>query len=340
MFGMFFLGARYMQRILGHDPFQVGLAFLPTSLVMGTMSFRYCARLSMRFGLRATLIPSLASIGVALLLFARTPVDGSYVTDILPAMILLGFGAGLGFPALMMLAMSGANPRDSGLASGLVNISAQVGGAIGLALLATLATERTDGLLADGQATASALNSGYHLAYLVGAALVAVAIVVVLSVLRAKTPHPRPGRAVAASSQTAADHRGDAFVLADCATDDGTQQARLACLCGLRSRAATCPLPCRRALGALRERGLRGARRRRIAALLAVGPNPFWPLGPLPFDGAFALTLIALSVLTFALCLLTLPFSGVLCALTIVVCSLALVFPLSFVLRVAVGTDR
>jgi EmrB/QacA subfamily drug resistance transporter len=192
MFGMFFLGALYMQRILGYDPFQVGLAFLPTSVVMGTMSFRYSARLSMRFGLRATLIPSLASIGVALLLFARTPVDGSYITDILPAMILLGFGAGLGFPALMMLAMSGANPSDSGLASGLVNTSAQVGGAIGLALLATLATERTDGLLADGQTTASALNSGYHLAYLVGAGLVAVAIVVVLSVLRANSPAPAP----------------------------------------------------------------------------------------------------------------------------------------------------
>jgi MFS family permease len=128
------------------------------------------------------------SIGVALLLFARTPVDGSYITDILPAMILLGFGAGLGFPALMMLAMSGANPSDSGLASGLVNTSAQVGGAIGLAVLATLATEHTEGLLADGETAASALNSGYHLAYLVGAALITVAIGVVVGVLRATAP--------------------------------------------------------------------------------------------------------------------------------------------------------
>jgi EmrB/QacA subfamily drug resistance transporter len=183
MFGMFFLGALYMQRILGYDPLQVGLAFLPATIVMGTMSFRFTARLNLRFGPRATLVPGIVSIGAGLVLFSLTPVDASYMADLMPAMILLGLGAGLAFPSLMTLAMSGATRSDSGLASGLVNTSVQVGGAIGLAVLATLATERTDGLLAGGESTAAALNSGYHVAYLIGAALVTAALVVALTVL-------------------------------------------------------------------------------------------------------------------------------------------------------------
>jgi len=188
MFGMFFLGALYLQRILGYDALEVGLAFLPATLAMGTMSLRFSDRLNMRFGPRATLIPALGLICGGLLLFARTPVDGNYVTDLMPPMILLGLGAGTGFPALMMLAMSGATRSDSGLASGLVNTSVQVGGAIGLAVLATLATERTDGLLADGTAHDAALNSGYHLAYLIGAVLVLTAIGVAVTVLQSTAP--------------------------------------------------------------------------------------------------------------------------------------------------------
>ena len=188
MFGMFFLGALYMQRILGYDALEVGLAYLPATLVMGMMSFRFTGTLSMRFGPRATLIPGMVVIGIGLLLFARTPVEATYMTDLLAPMVLLGLGAGIAFPSLMTLAMSGATQSDSGLASGLVNTSVQVGGAIGLAVLATLATERTDGLLADGEPAASALNSGYHLAYLIGAALVAAAVVVAVLVLRSDTP--------------------------------------------------------------------------------------------------------------------------------------------------------
>jgi EmrB/QacA subfamily drug resistance transporter len=188
MFGMFFLGALYLQRILGYDALEVGLAFLPATIVMGTMSLRFSGPLTMRFGPRATLIASLVSIGLGLIVFAQTPVDGTWATDILPAMVLIGLGAGLGFPSLMTLAMSGATPSDSGLASGLVNTSVQVGGAIGLALLATFATERTDSLRADGESLASALNSGYHLAYLIGAALVLVAIAVAVGVLRSEVP--------------------------------------------------------------------------------------------------------------------------------------------------------
>ena len=197
MFGMFFLGALYMQQVLGYDALQVGLAFLPSTIVMGTMSLRFSGPLNMRFGPLATLIPSLVLIGAGLLLFARTPVDGTYAIDILPPMVLIGAGAGLGFPSLMMLAMSGATPSDSGLASGLVNTSVQVGGAIGLAVLATLATGRTESLLADGASQAAALNSGFHLAYLIGAILVAVAIVVAVSVLRA----PKPAKQHAERSQ-------------------------------------------------------------------------------------------------------------------------------------------
>jgi EmrB/QacA subfamily drug resistance transporter len=188
MFGMFFLGALYLQLILGYDALEVGLAFLPATLVMGTLSLGFTDRLNMRFGPRSVLIGGLFFLIAAMVLFARTPVDGNYWVDLLPLMLLFGVGAGVSFPALMMLAMSGATQSDAGLASGLVNTTAQVGGAIGLALLATLATERTEGLLADGEATAAALNGGYHLAYVIGAILAVAAIVAAVTVLRSERP--------------------------------------------------------------------------------------------------------------------------------------------------------
>jgi MFS family permease len=192
MFGMFFLGALYMQRILGYDALQVGLAYLPLTVVMGTMSFRFAGQLTLRFGAEAALLPAMGFVIAGLLLLARTPVDATYAVDLLPPMILIGLGAGLGFPSLMTLAMSGATPSDSGLASGLVNTSVQVGGAIGLAVLATFATNRTDGLIDNGESAASALNSGYHLAYLIGAGLVAVAIGVAVGFLRSQAPEVEP----------------------------------------------------------------------------------------------------------------------------------------------------
>ena len=144
MFGMFFLGALYLQRILHYDALEVGLAFLPATVAMGTLSLGFSEKLIMRFGPKTTLIPGVAMIGAGLLLFARTPVDGNYLTDLLPPMLLVGVGVGTAFPSLMTLAMSGAGPSEAGLASGVVNTSMQVGGAIGLAVLATLASERTD----------------------------------------------------------------------------------------------------------------------------------------------------------------------------------------------------
>jgi EmrB/QacA subfamily drug resistance transporter len=191
MFGMFFLGALYLQRVLDYDALEVGLAFLPATIVMGTLSLGFSEKLIMRFGPRTTLIPGVVFIGAGLLLLARTPVDGQYMTDLLVPMLLVGLGVGTAFPSLMTLAMSGATPQDSGLASGLVNTSMQVGGAIGLAVLATLATERTDGQLDAGASHLAALNSGYHLAYLVGAALVGIAAVLAIVVLR-PAPMPSP----------------------------------------------------------------------------------------------------------------------------------------------------
>jgi EmrB/QacA subfamily drug resistance transporter len=186
LFGMFFLSVLYLQRVLGYDAIETGLAFLPVSVLIGVLSLGFSARLNTRFGARATLIPGLVLLAGALALFARVPVDGTYVADLLPSMVMFGIGAGLSFPSLMTLAMSGATRSDAGLASGLVNTSLQVGGALGLAILATLATSRTEDLLASGEPTASALTDGYQLAFIVAAGLVVAAIVIALTVLRSE----------------------------------------------------------------------------------------------------------------------------------------------------------
>jgi EmrB/QacA subfamily drug resistance transporter len=188
MFGVFFLGALYLRRVLGYDALEIGLAFLPVSLTMGTLSIRYSERLVTRFGARNMLVPGLALIGLALVLLAQAPVRGSYLAHVLPSMVLLGVGAGVCFPALMNVAMSGAEPQDAGLASGLVNTTAQVGGALGLALLATLSTSRSSHLIAQGHATGVALTSGYHLAFWIAAALIGAAIAVVPLVVREGPP--------------------------------------------------------------------------------------------------------------------------------------------------------
>jgi EmrB/QacA subfamily drug resistance transporter len=184
MFGMFFMGALYMQRVLRYDALEVGLAFLPATIVMAVLTVRYSEPLIMRFGARKALLPGMVVIAAGLLLFTQAPVDGGYVRHLLPVMLLLGFGIGVCFPALMTLAMSGATREDAGLASGLVNTTAQVGGALGLAILATLSATRTESLTVGGHATASALTSGYHLAFLIGAALVVAAIVVAVTVIQ------------------------------------------------------------------------------------------------------------------------------------------------------------
>ena len=184
MFAMFFLGTLYLQKIQGYDALEIGFAFLPATIVMGILSARYSERLIMRFGTRQVLIPGLVMILGSLVLFTRAPVDGNWAEHILPVMVLLGAGAGTAFPALMNLAMSGVSRNEAGLASGLVNTTAQVGAALGLAVLATVASSRTDGLIENGESTTTALNSGYHLAFWIGAGLVLLAIAVAAIVLK------------------------------------------------------------------------------------------------------------------------------------------------------------
>ena len=138
-----------MQRVLGYSALQIGLAFLPVALLIGAFSLCVSPRLTMQLGPRATLIPGLAFAAAGLGLFTRAPAGANYPTDLLPSMVLVGVGAGLSFPALMTLAMSSAHPTDAGLASGLVNTTQQVGGALGLAVLATVSTTHTNSLLHD-----------------------------------------------------------------------------------------------------------------------------------------------------------------------------------------------
>ena len=194
MFGMFFMGSLYLQTVLGYDALQIGLAFLPGTVIMGVLSLGYSHRLVMRFGARAVMLPAFALITCGLALFTQAPVDGDYVTHVLPTMVLFGIGGGLGFPALMTIAMAGVRPADAGLASGLVNTTAQVGGALGLAVLATLATTRTRDLAAAGDPLNVALTGGYHLAFTIAALLMVVAILIGVFVLRSERA-PQGGRA-------------------------------------------------------------------------------------------------------------------------------------------------
>jgi len=185
MFGMFFLGALYLRRVLGYDALGIGLAFLPVTIAMGTLSIRYSERIFMALGARRALLAGLSLVLAGLVVFALAPVHAAYATQVAPSMLLLGLGAGTAFPAPMNLAMSGATPEDAGLASGLVNTTAQVGGALGLAVLATLSASHANSLKASGHSTASSLTSGYHLAFWVAAALVACALAVVVAFVRA-----------------------------------------------------------------------------------------------------------------------------------------------------------
>jgi len=169
MFAWFFLSALYLQLVLGFSPLQVGLAFLPSNLIMGAFSLGLSAKLVMRYGIRAPLATGLLLAAAGLALFARAPVDGSFVVDVLPSMILLGFGAGMAFNPVLMGAMSDVEPSDSGLASGIVNTAFMMGGALGLAVLAAVAAHQTESLGVAGDGRLEALAGGYHVAFVVGA---------------------------------------------------------------------------------------------------------------------------------------------------------------------------
>jgi EmrB/QacA subfamily drug resistance transporter len=190
MFAFFFLSALYLQLVLGYTPLQVGLAFLPANVIMGAFSLGISAKLVMRFGIKPPLVGGFALAAASLLLFARAPVDGSFVADVLPAMILIGFGAGMAFNPVLLAAMSDAKPEESGLASGVVNTAFMMGGALGLAVLASLADWRTNDL--GGADDLGALTSGYHLAFVVGAIFTVVAAVVGGTLLRSPSPQELP----------------------------------------------------------------------------------------------------------------------------------------------------
>ena len=191
MFAWFFMSALYLQLVLGYTPLKVGLAFLPANLIMGGLSIGVSARLVMRFGIRRPLATGLLLAAAGLALLARAPVDGRYVVDVLPSMVLLGIGAGTAFNPVLLAAMSDVKPHQSGLASGVVNTAFMMGGALGLAVLASLASSRSDSLRASGHDALVALNGGYHAALAVGAVFAAVAAVIGGTLLRTSVSAPQ-----------------------------------------------------------------------------------------------------------------------------------------------------
>jgi MFS family permease len=199
MFAWFFLSALYLQLVLGYSPLQVGLAFLPANVIMAALSLGLSAKLVLRFGTRVPLASGLLLAAAGLALFARAPVDGVFVADVLPSMVLLGLGAGMAFNPLLLAAMSDVEPNDAGLASGLVNTSFMMGGALGLAILASVAASRSEALLASGDSHLPALTGGYQAAFLIGAVFAVAAAVLAAVVLRQGT-----GSAPAKPGQTAA----------------------------------------------------------------------------------------------------------------------------------------
>src|SRR6266567_1172895 len=188
MFAWFFLSALYLQLVLGYRPLEVGLAFLPANVIMAAFSLGLSAKLVTRFGIRLPLALGLLLAAVGLALFARAPVAGNFATDVLPGMILLGLGAGMAFNPVLLAALSDVAPEDSGLASGVVNTSFMMGGALGLAILASLATARTNSLLSTGLNHLAALNGGYQVAFLVAALFAVSASVLGAALLRFTAP--------------------------------------------------------------------------------------------------------------------------------------------------------
>jgi EmrB/QacA subfamily drug resistance transporter len=188
MFAWFFLSALYLQLVLGYSPLQVGLAFLPANLIMGVFSLGLSAKLVMRFGIKPPLSLGLLLAATGLALFVRAPVGGDFLIDVLPSMLLLGFGAGIALNPVLLAAMSDVKPEESGLASGVVNTAFMMGGALGLAVLASVAAHRTDTLRANGDGVAFALTGGYHLAFVVGALFALAASVAGAVLLRTRQP--------------------------------------------------------------------------------------------------------------------------------------------------------
>jgi len=192
-FGFFFLGSLDLERVQGYGPMAIGLAFLPVAVVMALFSVRFSAQLIGRFGAGSILAAGQVVAMAALALVALAPMHPDYFVHLLLPMALLGLGGGLSFPALTMIAMADIAPADAGLASGLLNTTGQVGGAFGLAVLATLAGGRTLDLVGKGADLVTALSGGYHFAWMVCAAIVVLTSVAAAVVLRT-TPAEEPAQ--------------------------------------------------------------------------------------------------------------------------------------------------
>ena len=199
MFGWFFLSALYLQLVLGYSPLEVGLAFLPSTLIMGAGSIAVSDRLVMRFGVKPPLVGGLALFALGLLIFARAPADGNFVVDVLPGMIVMGLGGGITFNPLLLAAMGDAAPAEAGLASGIVNTAFMMGGALGLAVLVSVADSRTSSLRDAGDAAAAALTGGYHAGFLVGAVFAAAGALLALLLRPVAPPGQEPQEAPGAA---------------------------------------------------------------------------------------------------------------------------------------------
>jgi MFS family permease len=195
MFAWFFLSALYLQLVLGYSPLEVGLAFLPGNLIMAVFSLGLSARIVLRFGIRAPLGIGLGLAAIGLLLLALAPVDGTFVVNVLPSMILLGIGAGMAFNPLLLAAMGDVPQNEAGLASGVVNTAFMMGGALGLAVLASLAASRTSSLEESGSSELVTLAGGYHAAFLAGAVFAGVAAAVGAFLMRPAAAHAAHGQA-------------------------------------------------------------------------------------------------------------------------------------------------
>ena len=203
MFAWFFMAALYLQLVLGYSPLQIGLAFLPGNVIMGALSIGLSAKLVMRYGIKKPLATGLLLAAAGLALLVRAPVDGNFVVDVLPSMILLGLGAGMAFNPVLLAAMGDVDPAESGLASGIVNTAFMMGGAVGLAVLASVAASRTDTLADTGHTHVAALTGGYHVAFLIGAIFAAGAAIIGAALLRtsdAPAHHEEPVGELAAES--------------------------------------------------------------------------------------------------------------------------------------------
>jgi EmrB/QacA subfamily drug resistance transporter len=205
MFAWYFLCALYLQLVLGYSPLQTGLAFLPGNLIMAGLSLGFAARLVTRFGIKPPLTTGLLIAAAGLTLLARAPVGGHYLPDVLPGMVLLGLGSGMALTPVLLAGMGDVRPAESGLASGLVNTSFMMGGALGLALLASVGATRTQDLLAAGHRHLIALTGGYHAAFLAGAVFAALAALLGARLLRpAGAAPPAPGETASASPRALA----------------------------------------------------------------------------------------------------------------------------------------